>query len=81
MGTEWSGFARLTTASDLVDKLNTHPYLDTSNSRVLHGCGVGVRRSREAFNWSFALAFRGAEHALAEPDRPMRGWAQLGWAF
>lgn len=61
--------------------INKHPYLDGANSRVLRDYGLGVRGSRGRFAWSVALAFRGAQHAQAEPDSPMRGWAQLGWTF
>jgi hemolysin activation/secretion protein len=61
--------------------VNKHPYLDTNNSRMLRGYGFGLRGSRGAFNWSAKLAFRGAEHAQTEPDSPVRGWVQLGWAF
>lgn len=61
--------------------INKHPYLDGANSRVLRGYGVGVHGSRGTLAWSISLAFRGAQHAQAEPDSPMRGWVQLGWAF
>lgn len=61
--------------------INKHPYLDGTNARVLRGYGVGMRGSRGAFTWNFALAFRGAQHAQAEPDDPVRGWVQVGWAF
>jgi hypothetical protein len=42
---------------------------------------VGIHGSRGRFSWNFALAFRGANHAQSEPDRAIRGWMQIGWAF
>ncbi|QUP56675.1 ShlB/FhaC/HecB family hemolysin secretion/activation protein (plasmid) [Ralstonia syzygii] len=62
-------------------KINKHPYLATSNRRVLSGYGVGVRGSHRAFSWSLAMAFRGGNRSQAEPDRAVRFWGQVGWEF
>jgi hemolysin activation/secretion protein len=62
-------------------QINKHPFMSGSNHRVLHGLGVGVRGNARAFDWSATVAWRGGAPAQAEPDRGVRVWARVGWAF
>ena len=62
-------------------QINKHPFMSGSHHRTLHGLGIGVRGNARAFDWSATVAWRGGALAQAEPDRGVRIWIRVGWAF
>ncbi len=62
-------------------RLNETPFLDGSNRRSLRSHGVALRGHWRALDWHVAIAGHGSEQAQSEPDRSVRAWVQLGWAF
>ena len=62
-------------------RLNETPFLAGNNVRTLRGYGAAVRGSWRELDWSVSIAARGSERAQSEPDRGVRLWARMGWAF
>jgi hemolysin activation/secretion protein len=62
-------------------RLNETPFLTGRNVRTLRGYGAAVRGSWRDLDWSVSIAARGSERAQSEPDRGVRVWARMGWAF
>ena len=62
-------------------QINKHPFMSGSNHRTLHGLGIGVRGNARAVDWSATVVWRGGAPAQAEPDRGVRVWIRVGWAF